>query len=363
MYRTYRLIIILFAILLWGCGNNNTPIANRTVLVYMAADNNLYRNAIKDIKEMLQATVPANNNLLVYVDAPAASSDSIPKLFEIKNNKIKEICRYSKHNSASGEVLSMVLSDAMRLYPAIDFGLVLWSHGTGWLPQGRYDEIKANSPQYSFGLDNKQEMEIIELEKALPTKLKFIIFDACLMSNIETIYQLRHKADYIIASPTEILIAGFPYDKIVGLLFAHNIDYQAIAENYMKYYKQQTGVLQSATIAVVATKHLSELAHNIRSGINKDSILYLHQDAQKYEIGDNAVFYDLFDYLQQAETQNWGQYLKNIVKYNDFTPFFLSKLKIAKSYGISIFVHHGDTLSTEYKTLDWYTDTGLMLRK
>ncbi len=363
MCRTYRLIIILFAVLLWGCRNNDTPIANRTVLVYMAADNNLYRNAIKDIKEMLQATVPANNNLLVYVDAPSSSSDSIPKLFEIKNNKIKEICRYSKHNSASGEVLSMVLSDAMRLYPAIDFGLILWSHGTGWLPQGAYDDIKSGSPQYAFGLDKGQEMDIIELAKSLPTKFEFIIFDACLMSNIETIYQLRDKTDHIIASPSEILVTGFPYDKIIGLLFAYSIDYRAIAENYMNYYKQQTGVFQSATIAVVATKHLSELAHNIRSNINTDTMTYLHQDVQKYEVRENAVYYDLFDYLQQAEIQNWEQNLKNVVMYNDFTPFFLSKLKIEKSYGISIFVHLNDTLITEYQKLDWYTDTGLMLRK
>ncbi len=151
--------------------------------------------------------------------------------------------------------------------------------------------------------------------------------------------------------------------RLIIILFAYSIDYRAIAENYMNYYKHQTGVFQSATIAVVATKHLSELAHNIRSNINTDTMTYLHQDVQKYEVRENAVYYDLFDYLQQAEIQNWEQNLKNVVMYNDFTPFFLSKLKIEKSYGISIFVHLNDTLITEYQKLDWYTDTGLMLRK
>ncbi len=61
------------------------------------------------------------------------------------------------------------------------------------------------------------------------------------------------------------------------------------------------------------------------------------------------MYYDLFDYLQQSEIQNREQNLKNVVMYNDFTPFFLSKLKIEKSYGISIFVHLNDTLITEYQ--------------
>ena len=95
-------------------------------------------------------------------------------------------------------------------------------HGTGWLPVGVYEEIKNQVSSRSFGSDNKQEMSIIELESALPIKFDFIIFDACLMGNIETIYQLRHKADVIIASPTETLVAGFPYTEVAPLLFTDN---------------------------------------------------------------------------------------------------------------------------------------------
>ncbi|MDR1342538.1 MAG: hypothetical protein LBK18_04675, partial [Prevotellaceae bacterium] len=55
-------------------------LSQRTVLVYMAADNNLYRNALTDIEEMLQASIPPDVNLVVYLDAPAWSADTCPQL-------------------------------------------------------------------------------------------------------------------------------------------------------------------------------------------------------------------------------------------------------------------------------------------
>ena len=33
---------------------------------------------------------------------------------------------------------------------------------------------------------------------------EFILFDACLMSSIEVLYDLRDKAKYVIASPAEL---------------------------------------------------------------------------------------------------------------------------------------------------------------
>ena len=40
------------------------------------------------------------------------------------------------------------------------------------------------------------------------------------MASIETLYDLRHAVDYVVASPCEIMAAGFPYDRILPHLFA-----------------------------------------------------------------------------------------------------------------------------------------------
>lgn len=118
------------------------------------------------------------------------------------------LCRieYSEYSdiypySASGEVLHSVIHDAITAFPAMEYGLILWSHGTGWLPEGVFDTLKhGNRSKFrSFGFDSGKEMKITELAENLPVKFEFIIFDACLMSNIETLYELRNAANYIIA--------------------------------------------------------------------------------------------------------------------------------------------------------------------
>jgi hypothetical protein len=348
------------------------PIAHRTILVYMAADNNLYRNALTDIKEMASCAIPVNNNLLVYLDAPESSTDSIPKLFAIQDGQSVAVKQYSKQNSASGTVLQTVINDAISAFPAESYGLVLWSHGTGWLPADVYKGLPLLKQQMfgarplSFGLDGDDEMNISELAAALPLKFEFILFDACLMGGIEVYYQLRDKSNIIIASPTETLVAGFPYDEIVPFLFAPVPAYSEAANAYMNYYKHKSGEMQTATIAVVSTKELAAFAAlagevTASDGI-RDSINW--NDIQRYDQLKQPIFFDLEDYLTHVVIDVYGlaalrQQLSRVVIYHDYTPYFLSKFAIEKSCGISICAAVTNSLSTSYQLLDWYVATNL----
>jgi hypothetical protein len=265
--------MLLAALLFLSCSGREDEeplLPQRTVLVYMAADNDLYRNALTDIDEMLAAAVPADGNLVVYLDAPAWSADSCPQLLHIRQGKATPVKRYGQQNSASGEVLRAVTGDAMSAFPAASYGLVLWSHGTGWLPKGAYNRLtKSAAPlsasMQSFGRDGSSEMDIAELAEALPAQLEFIVFDACLMGGIEVLYQLRRKARVIVASPTETLVAGFPYTQAVPSLFTSPVGYAQLAQAYMSYYKSKSGSEQTATIAVVDVGQLEPLAALLRS--------------------------------------------------------------------------------------------------
>jgi hypothetical protein len=107
----------------------------------MSADNNLYKNAKSDINEMLENQEIFDGNLIVYLDAPSWSEDSIPKLFKIQSGKIYPVKQYNKHNSATGDVLQTVINDVVKMFEAKSYGLVLWSHGTGWLPKNSYENF------------------------------------------------------------------------------------------------------------------------------------------------------------------------------------------------------------------------------
>jgi hypothetical protein len=334
----------------------------------MAADNNLYKNAKTDIEEMMMSEIPANSHLLVYWDVPEWSDNTCPQLFEIQQGKMIPIKQYESHNSATGEVLQSVINDAITLFPAETYGLILWSHGTGWLPEGIFDVLKQSVVSRSFGKDGSSEMSITELAESLPVKFEYIIFDACLMGGIEVFYQLRNKADVIIASPAETLVAGFPYDKIIPFLFASSPNYAEIAQAYMDYYKNKTGNLQSATIAVIDTKQLEPFANIIREALDNNITVIPpnRKSVQKYEMQEQIVFYDLQDYLAQAIRDEdciaaLKQQIARMVIYRDFTPYFLDELTIERSCGISVYVSiSNDDLNNEYELLDWYIDSKLL---
>jgi hypothetical protein len=353
--------LLLATCLYLSCSDSGVEqeFTKRTVLVYMAADNNLYRNASKDIEEMLVTEIPSEYNLLVYIDTP----NDNPYLFKITKGKIDTVNQYNTQNSVSKQILKSVIDEAFSLFPSESYGLILWSHGTGWLPEGVYDNIKETNVR-SFGKDKSKEMEITDLAEAIPENLDFIIFDACLMSGIEVLYQLRNKAEIIIASPTETLIAGFPYENIIPILLTPRPNYAEIASIFMEYYKNRDGKLQSASIAVIDSKQLEPLANLVRMSI-KDFTCPSREHIQRYDTREPALLFDFEDYLKHIISNEndliaLRKQISKAVIYNDFTPYFLDEFSIEKSSGIGIYIpFENDVLFEQYRLLDWYKDSEL----
>lgn len=166
-------LITLFIILCLGftsCSENETPEprTTRTILVYMMANNSLNSFASKNIESMIEGATSKNlngGNLIVYY-APAGSP---PELLRIKeeNGVVKKIHLkdYEKQNSADPDVMRSVIGEVVSQYPADSYGLVLWSHGTAWLPSDYQNKLKA------FGQDGNNWMEIDDLAKGLPDDL------------------------------------------------------------------------------------------------------------------------------------------------------------------------------------------------
>lgn len=82
------------------------------------------------------------------------------------------------------------------------------------------------------------------------------------MASVEVLYELRHVAPYILASPTEVLSVGMPYHQINSLLYDTDVKkgLSAIAKAYIAYYEQKSGLEQSATFSLVDTRAMAGLA-------------------------------------------------------------------------------------------------------
>ena len=185
-------------------------------------------------------------------------------------------------NSASSETLSEFLDYVKHYHPAQSYGIVFWSHASGWQTVNkslssavneRNDGNATAAPalRFSFGIDNGRndnsnncdhvmcEMAIPDLAKAVEVfgKVDFIMFDCCFMQTVEVAYQLRNAARYIIASPAEIPSKGAPYDQIISLMAPEKIDYQAIVDTYFNKYCDST---YGSVLSLVDTDGLPLLA-------------------------------------------------------------------------------------------------------
>ena len=279
------LLSILALLLLASCSHEDvpTPPARRTLIVWLAGDNNLSAEtddkleAIAHGWDNLSADAATANNLIVYQDR----QDQAPRLLQVfAGGRYNTLHTYHEdQNSCSPTVWSEVLHQAIAAAPAQDYGLLFFSHATGWLPAGNYptpattpseaeDAAAASSSQTrTIGRDRDSEMELADFAATIPNgQFRFILFEACLMGGIEVAYELRHKADYLLVSPAEILSPGFTelYPQMIPLLFgAAQEDENRLANFarlYYDAYNAHTGYTRSATVSLLRTRALEPLA-------------------------------------------------------------------------------------------------------
>lgn len=363
-------ILILFAGLL-SCEKEEVQIsgpAGRTVLIYMAADNSLNRYGYENITKMLEGAGDKNlngGNLLIYFDP----IDSIPQLLQIVTDKKgiaqkKVIQTYPEQNSASVEVMNEVITSVTRDFPAESYGLLLWSHATAWLPYNVGGMLR------SFGEDRGNVMELSELTEALPDNVfDFILFDACYMANIEVAYAMRHKANYLIASPTETLAEGFPYDQIIAPMFSQKAALETICSRFYNYYNNQSSY---ATVSLTSTAHLDELAamtKEIVQGKTDDIYALPIKEIQQLEYltYNRHALYDYDDFISRLATPEQYTAFRGLmdetVLYKNHTPRAIfaigggTTLPINHYSGLSIYVPQKalTSLNAWYKQhIVWY---------
>jgi hypothetical protein len=102
--------------------------------------------------------------------------------------------------------------------------LVLWGHAY----------------RFAFGYDGANSLDFVELSDVLRQyKVNILGFDTCGLSTIESAYQLRDCADYMVASEINIPLLGWPYDRILrALRDKPDMDPQALGYTIVKKYVQ-----------------------------------------------------------------------------------------------------------------------------
>lgn len=378
-----KLFLLLLGIIVFSACHHDDPTpsaaTNRTVLVYMIADNSLTSNVEANIDSMMSGykTAKVTGNLLIYLD----DSSKSPVLYKLKKNSngtvTKETVKnYSEQNSVDVSVMKGILSDVYTSYPADSYGLVLWSHGYSWVPS---PTTKTISTRW-FGQDQSTStqgdvthyMDIPDLATALSgaPHLDFIMFDACLMSGVEVAYELKDHTDYLIASPTEVMEWGFPYEQIISPMFSKDKDYIQIASKYYDSYNLRSDY-RFGSIAVIKNSEMDNLAaatKKIIAAHTSKVSTFVSSGIQLYDRENSAndhFAYDFGHIIQSiATTSEWTSFQKQLdatVVYKAATDYFY-ELKIDSNHfsGLGAYIPKAaqTTYNSFFKTLSWYNAAG-----
>lgn len=379
MKTTFLITFLLCSLLLPGCSEESSsdimPSAQRTVLVYLAGDNSLSDEVWEKVDALVAGWQNEQDNLLIYQDTRGErGTPSLMRVVSEAGSAHTEVIKeYPDANSADSQLFSEVLRDALGGYPAPSYGLMLFSHGTGWLPAGSYSNPRHYNPAKA-GLrsimdDAEREMEIADFAAAIPDgQLDFIVLEACLMSGVEVAAELRGKADYLVASSAEILSPGFTsvYDGLLDCLFQKVSDLSSFAARYMAYCNSREGAYRSGTISVIDLKRMDELIEFV-SPLLQEEVETDISSLQCFDRNENKLFFDFGDYMEQLIRQDnraedvanmekqLNKLLDQLVAYKASTPYFVN-LPIRRHSGLTIYVEQEiyPGLNDVYRELSWY---------
>lgn len=371
MQKTLLYPLFFLTLLFAACGKSKLePEAKqkfRTVLVYLAANNSLEDDAYKNMRQMEEAIGNIDGNLIVYAKLKTGS----PALYEVTKKTgtesgLKKIKDYPPYSSSDPIVMKSIIKETQELYPADTYGLILWSHATGWVPASQ-NGIKLRS----FGDDNGHVMDITDLNNALPNNFDFIMFDACSMASTEVLYEIKDKAKYFIASPGEVVSNGMPYDKITNDLFLPGSEgYKTIAAKYYNHYNSLSSGAW-ATVSVIESAQLSNLVAQTKITLQSQPPLYTdfnRNNIQRMDFdrfGNPLIAFDFLDFLNQNYNNNPNYQktktsLEKAILYKANTQFF-NGFEIKTNSGLTCYIPSSDNAGpahTFYKTLKWYKDSG-----
>ena len=376
-----QLFVCLFGVLLFSCCNNPTEDTSkkRNILFYIGGDSDVSGDALAKINRMRYGWQPGFGEMLIYIDRMGDGA----YLLRINETKdaggyygLDTIRYYGEENSADYRVLERVINDVVVNYSADSYGMVFFSHASGWLPEGTLNRPRSLVIDNDNGGGNS-EMEYYDFAAAIPDKqFDFIIFEACLMADVMTMYELRNKTEYVLASAAEIVVPGFRdiYAGNVMNLFNTKSSVKNILTGFgQDFYEIRGSVYNSITLSLLNMNEMENLASVTKSVLKGKNIDHTNLTVDSIQIFDRPRFLSGRPYSRYFD---FAQTMENLVSDSDYKVFDeqLQKTVVWKistdkflpnHYGFDVKYHSGLTtyisqgvyeelIDPAFKNSSWY---------
>ena len=297
-------VVLLFFL---SCGDDHIEelmVPKRNILLYIAtdADAAIDGDTPEKIDIIRAGWTPGQGEMLMYVDRRGQEALLFRMNSILTEGKygLDTLANYGVENSADAAVLSRMI-DTLLSYPADRYGLIFFSHASGWLPEGALKDpqlTELNLPQserlvpneeagtrslvIDNGGDRRHEMEYYDFAEAIPDhQLDFIILEACLMADVMSMYVLRNKAEYVLASSAEIVSPGFSYiyrSDIMRLYDTKNSVESVVSgfaqafHDYIVTRFAENNARCSSTLGLIKMSEMQNLATVVKAALNNQEL-------------------------------------------------------------------------------------------
>lgn len=358
----YILLLVVSFFALVSCKDNKCDDPDRdnqkTLFVYMPWSTDLtpyFKQNLLDLEKSIEANGLYNERVLVFIAQQARQAD----FFEIKLNKGKceriGINTYNNHPCTTAEGIASLLNDVKRVAPANVYSMVIGCHGFGWIPVNpvssraksefkyHWDYEDAQLTRYFGGKSPEFQTDLTTLAQGIKDagmKMEYILFDDCYMANIEVAYDLRYVTDYLIASTSEIMAYGMPY-QIIGKHLMGITNYKGIAQGFYDFYSTYSSPY--GALGIIDCRELDDLVP-IMKQINDNYTFdnaYL-SELQTLDGYTPTIFFDYGDYVDklcddQSLVSAFYAQLDRVVPFKVHTGYYYSMSRPGRPFPITTF--------------------------
>jgi Clostripain family/FlgD Ig-like domain len=212
-----------------------------TVLVYMAADNDLAFQSEIDLREMETSGSTAQVAVVVQQDVPGAGG----RRYLVQRGRRMLVDSLGTINMADPKVLTDFGTWGTSRFPAKRYALILWDHGNGWsLARGGRDPARIQSfgSDWSSGdamgiADGELRTALVGIERSLGKPLDLLAFDGCILQEAEVALEVAGTAEVLVGSQLLVPADGYAYGRFLSYLTNHpSADGEILAEELVDEY-------------------------------------------------------------------------------------------------------------------------------
>lgn len=362
--------------------------AEQTVIMYMPWSGNLlsaFKTNIADMQTAIeQRGGLEDKRLMVFIAESSSSARLIEMVYDGYSCTLDTIDTYSystgSYTSTAG--LYSLLYDITAAAPADSYAMIIGSHATGWIPKGVNVESGNSARAWPAGGDDvlltryfghyndeDYQTDISTLADAismLGIEMDYILFDDCYMANIETAYELRNAAKYLIASTCEVMSYGMPYSTAgISLL---DMDLKSVCDDFYEYYSESSAPFGTLSlIDCEEAEAMAEIMKTINSQYTYDASATA--DLQILDGITPTIFFDFGDYVEHlcgtdaTLLADFEDQMALLVPYSRHTDMFYSSYNnrqtaIDTFSGLTISAPSENAAATQYWPLtSWYAAT------